>query len=258
MDILKRYRLASLLFAAICTLIIWGCDSSTGVDDDMNRFPSTAAPGSTPAVFLTDSSFTNLEVEIDYMPGQQPTQAALDSLKKFLQNRLNKSQITINTPTEVESAGEDSYSTDEIRALEEQYRNNITDSRDNTLHAYFLIVDGKYQQQENVLGIAYLNTSMAFFGKTMNEVSAGVTAPSKEKIEGTVFQHEFGHTLGLVGNGTPTQSDHKTAGSNHCNVDGCLMEPSVETTDFFANLFDGDIPDLDVACITDLQTNGGK
>src|SRR5699024_1064835 len=175
------------------------------------------------------------------------------------QQRLNKSKITISAPTEVQSGGEGAYSAEEIRALEEQHRDHYTEvTSSNTLHAYFLIVDGKYQQQENVLGIAYFNTSMAFFGQTMTDVSSGIAAPPKEKIEGTVFQHEFGHILGLVGSGTPTQSDHKTAGSAHCTADGCLMEPSVETTDFFTNIFDGDIPDLDAQCVTDLQANGGK
>ncbi|MCW9706938.1 hypothetical protein [Fodinibius salsisoli] len=259
MDVQHRYKTVSALFIALISLSIVGClGSSSGIDENMNRFPSTANPGFTPQAFLSDSNFTALELEIDYMPGQQPTQAALDSLKNFLQNRLNKSQVTINTPTEVASAGEDSYSAEEIRELEGQYRNNFTDSRGNTLHAYFLIVDGKYQAQENVLGIAYFNTSMAFFGQTISEVSSGIGAPPKEKIEGTVFQHEFGHTFGLVGSGTPTQSDHKTAASAHCTTEGCLMEPSVETANFFANLFDGDIPDLDSACIADLQANGGK
>ena len=260
MEVFNRYKLSTALFALILSFTIYGClDSSTGAGGGNEQFMNRANPGASAQSFLSGDNFTNLELEIDYMPGQQPTQEALDSLKNFLQGRLNKTQVTINPPTEIQSGGEDAYSAEEVRALEEQHRDNYTETTSsNTLHAYFLVVDGEYQQQENVLGIAYYNTSMAFFGQTINEVSSGVGAPPKEKIEGTVFQHEFGHTLGLVGSGTPTQSDHKTAGSAHCTVDGCLMEPSVETTDFFANLFDGDIPDLQAQCITDLQANGGK
>lgn len=260
MDHYNRYSIIPFIFAIFISLTATGClDSSTGIDGGDRTFSNRVEPGSSAFFFLSDSTFTNLEVEIDYMPGQQPTQEALDSLKNFLQQRLNKSQVTVNPPTEVESAGEDTYSAEEVRALEEQYRNNYSETTaSSTLHAYFLIVDGKYQQQEDVLGIAYYNTSMAFFGQTINAVSSGVGAPPKEKVEGTVFRHEFGHTLGLVGNGTPVQSDHKTAGSAHCTVDGCLMEASVETTNFFANLFDGDIPNLQDQCITDLQENGGK
>ncbi|SMO35159.1 peptidase [Fodinibius sediminis] len=259
MDIAKRYYFLAPLFAFVLSFTLHGClDSSTGVDNNTNQFVSRAAPGASAKVFLEDSSFASLSVEIDYMPGHQPSQDALDSLKTFLQKRLHKSDITINTPTEVQSGGGGTYSANEIRSFEEKYRNNYTDSRNNTLHAYFLITDGKYQEQNNVLGIAYYNTSMAFFGSTIEEASSGLGAPPREKVEGTVFQHEFGHILGLVGNGTPTQSDHKTAGSAHCTADECLMKSTVETTDFFANLFDGSIPDLDPQCVTDLQANGGK
>jgi hypothetical protein len=99
---------------------------------------------------------------------------------------------------------------------------------------------------------------VAFFGQTIQNVSSGVGAPSKEIIESTVFRHEFGHNMGLVGNGTPTQSDHKTADSAHCTADECLMKPAVETGNFFTNAFGGEIPPLDPQCITDLQANGGK
>ncbi|WP_372638887.1 peptidase [Fodinibius sp.] len=259
MGIIKRHQLIVLCIALVLSLTAYGClDSPSGVDENTNQFVSTATPGTSAEVFLTDSSFTRLELEIDYMPGHQPSQQALDSLKSFLQTRLQKSEVVITTPTEVQSGGGGTYSADEIRAFEEEYRDTYTDSRDHTLHAYFLITDGKFQEQNNVLAIAYFNTSMAFFGETVEEASSGIGAPPREKIEGTIFQHEFGHILGLVGNGTPTQSDHKTAGSAHCTAEGCLMEPSVETTDFFANLFDGSIPDLDAQCIADLQANGGK
>lgn len=259
MDRTNRYRLRIPLIAIILSFVAYGClDSSSGVGDNTNQFVSTAAPGGSAQVFLNDSSFTHLELEIDYMPGHEPSQEALDSLKSFLQERLNKSEVVINSPNEVQSGGGGTYSGDEIRSFEDEYRDHYTDSRTNTLHAYLLIADGEFQDQNNVLGLAYFNTSVAVFGEAVEEASSGIGAPPKEKVEGTVFQHEFGHLLGLVGSGTSTQSDHKTAGSPHCTADECLMEPSVETTDFFANLFEGDIPDLDAQCITDLQANGGK
>ena len=256
---LKRYHFNVVLIAIGLAFAAYGClDTNTGVGEDSNQFVSQAAPGGSAQVFLSDSSFTNLELEIDYMPEHQPSQQALDSLKSFLQERLNKSEIVIQTPSEVQSGGGGTYSAAEIRTFEEEYRDNYTDSRENTLYAYMLIVDGRSQEQDNVLGITYYNTSMAFFGESFNEASSGVGAPSKAMVEGTVFQHEFGHTLGLVGSGAPTQSEHKTAGSAHCTAEGCLMESTVETTNYFFNLFGGSIPELDEQCIADLQANGGK
>jgi hypothetical protein len=260
----KSYKTPLSLFI-ILTIAIFSCsDSSTGPGEgnenggENGNFNSQAGPGSSAAALLTADTYTDLTLEIDYMPDHEPTQEALNDLKTFLQQRLNKSNITFRTPTEVPSGGESEYSADEIRELETEHRDNFTEDDSDTLETYFLFVDGQFQAQANVLGVAYYNTSMAFFGPTIDETSSGVAAPSKEKIEGTVFRHEFGHLMGLVGNGSETQSSHKTDGSAHCTEDGCLMEPAIETSDFFANIFDGDIPALDELCVEDLQANGGK
>jgi len=209
-----------------------------------------------------DDQYTNLQIEIDYMPSHQPTQEGLNSLQTFLEERLNKQNISLMSPDEIESGNQSSYTADDIRSLEEQHRDNRTEIDSNTLHVYFLMVDGEFNDGEgggsDVLGIAYWNTSVAFFGQTIESISGTPpTAPSEEQIESTVFRHEFGHNMGLVGNGTPTQSDHKTEGSAHCKTNSCLMYPSVETTDFFSN-FSGEVPPLDEFCIEDLQANGGK
>lgn len=262
---LRRLAILAIIFSF--TFAIFSCsDSTVGTDDggentdgdEIVEFDSKAPAGDSAKSYLEGDQYTNLQVEIDYMPNHAPTQNGLDSLKTFLEQRLNKQTISFRDPTEIESGGQSSYSSSDIRSLEDKHRDYVTKSDDNTLQVYFLIVDGEYANQSNVLGIAYWNTSVAFFGQTIEEVSGTPpTAPSKEKIEGTVFRHEFGHNMGLVGIGTPTQSDHKTDGSAHCTTDGCLMEPSVETTNFFDN-FSGDIPSLDEFCIEDLQANGGK
>jgi len=259
MQSLKRVSLIIALFAL--TFLTYNCSDSTtgpGANPDPIAFDSQAAPGDSAKSFLGDDQFTSLKVEIDYMEGHEPTQEGLDSLKTFLQQRLNKQSISLSSPTLIEPESQGSYSASEIRAMEDEYRNNYTEAGSSTLHVYFLYVDGEYANNSNVLGIAYYNTSVAFFGQTIESVSGTPpTAPSEEKVEGTVFRHEFGHNMGLVGNGTPTTSDHKTSGSAHCTSDGCLMEPAVETTNFFSN-FSGSIPSLDELCIDDLQANGGK
>lgn len=247
-------------FLSLALLTYTCSDSTTGPNSDpgQKEFNSHVAPGDSATAFLKSDQYSSLQVEIDYMQGHKPTQAGLDSLRIFLKRRLHKQSISLDNLTEIPSGGQDAYSASDIRSIEKEYRDNYTETGSNTLHVYFLYVDGKYKDNSNVLGFAYWNTSVAFFGQTIDDVSSGIGAPPKEKIEGTVFRHEFGHNMGLVGTGSPTQSDHKTSGSPHCTADGCLMEPSVETTNFFANTFDGDIPDLDSQCVNDLQANGGK
>jgi len=256
---LKRF---SLLILCSLAFLAYGCsDSSTSADTntDAPEFDSKAAPGDSAQSFLKSNQYTNLQVEIDYMEGHKPTQEALNSLQTFLEARLNKQSITLSEPTLIEPSGDDSqYTASEIRSMEEVFRDNYTEPGSSTLHAYFLYVDGENENNSNVLGFAYYNTSVAFFGQTIESVSGTPpTAPSEEKVESTVFRHEFSHNMGLVGNGTPTTSDHKTEGSAHCTTDGCLMEPAVETTNFFSN-FSGSVPELDDLCINDLQANGGK
>jgi hypothetical protein len=96
-------------------------------------------------------------------------------------------------------------------------------------------------------------------GGTIANNSGGFSQPSRETVETTVLQHEFGHILGLVGNGTPTVQDHQDeANGAHCDVDTCLMYFAVRTSDFVNNLMGGNVPELDSQCIQDLQANGGK
>lgn len=258
---MKLFKKSNHLFlVALMLFILSGCSDDGElccVPPPNGEFSHTQEPGASAEAFLRADQFTELQVEVDYMPGYQPTAEALDSLETFLQARLNKSQITINTPTEVASGNQDAYSADDIRSLEDQHRDSFTQGDGNTLQAYFLIVDGSYSDQSNVLGIAYYNTSMAFFGQTIEKTSSGITAPPRDKIEGTVFRHEFGHVMGLVNNGTPMGTNHQEEGA-HCTEEGCLMEAAVETSNFFANIFDGDIPNLDPLCVEDVQANGGK
>lgn len=43
-----------------------------------------------------------------------------------------------------------------------------------------------------------------------------------------------------------------------CDENCCLICFSVHTTDFFANLFGGNVPEPGEVCLADLQTAGGR
>lgn len=252
---LALFTVGFLLFINSCS------DTSTAPDDNNPRIPefnSQAAPGDSARSFLTDNRFSVLNVEIDYMEGYEPTQQALDSLKPFLETYLHKSSINIELPTSIAAGGQNAYSANEVRALEQQHRNHYTDATSDTLWAYFIILDGEFTQQ-NVLGIAYFNTSMAFFGPSIDDVSGGIGQDQQWEVEGVAFRHEFGHILGLVNSGTPMQQDHQDeANGKHCDVEDCLMYYQVNTSDFFANTMRENLRDLDPLCRNDLTANGGK
>lgn len=261
MKLFKRY-IAYSLTALLTLFALSSCSTGPEETKPLPNFSSIAAPGDSAHAYLSNAQFSNLSLEIDYMPGYAPNSDAVDSLKEFLHRRLNKSVISIEPPTEIPSGGQDAYDTEDILELEEQHRDHFTDLQkvgSDTLWAYFVIVDGQFKNQNNVLGLTYLNTSMAFFGSTIHNNSGGSFQVSRTKLEGTTFMHEFGHNLGLVANGSPMQEDHKDAGhGKHCDNSSCLMYYAVETTDYTSTLMDSPIPDLDANCKADLAANGGK
>lgn len=86
------------------------------------------------------------------MPGAKPNEASINYLQEFLEQHLDKSSVTILSPSEIPSGGQDSYTATDVRSLEEQYREEFTGG--STLASYVLFLDGEFETG-NVLGIAY-------------------------------------------------------------------------------------------------------
>ncbi|MFN1835093.1 peptidase [Balneola sp. MJW-20] len=254
------YRTLILLFVYLlissCTAPI---DSSAPVDDDENTdrpafsYSQREQTGSSAKDLLSADPFSALIVEIDYMEGFAPEQSSLDKLQQFLENYLNKPSGVQIITSAVPSAGETSYNVSEIINLEDEYRDEF--ARPDTLTAYLLITDAPYDNN-SVLGIAYLNTSMSLSGSTIADNSGGLGQPSQTSLESTVLNHEFGHILGLVNIGSAMETDHEdNEHPAHCTTESCLMFWAVETTDFIGNLTGGNIPELDSFCVQDLEAN---
>ena len=213
-----------------------------------------------PSGYLSASKYENLVVEVQYVNGYKPTSSSIANMQSFLRTRLNKpGGITVHYK-EIEGLNKSAYSAQDIRDLEEEQRTKYPEEPE--LAAYIVFLDKPYSENSGnnqTLGIAYAPTSMAIFEKTIQELSGGIGQPSTEKLETSVVNHEFGHVLGLVNNGTPLTSDHHDESHGaHCDNEECLMYWSVETSDFVSNLLGSSIPELDQACIDDLKANGGK
>jgi len=260
---MSKLRISFLVALAIPACMIYSCsDTATNpsAGPAVQSYSHTAQPGSAANDFLADSNFTHLVLEVDFMPGYAPNSDALDSLRSFFEQRLQKSSVTIKEPTQIESRGEERYSANEIREIEDEERSTF--AQGDTLAAYMIIVDSKYEEQD-LLGIAYYNTSNAFFGPSYEEASSGIGPPSRYQIEAISFRHEFGHLWGLVNipnSGTEMQTPHQdTEHGNHCDNDQCLMYYATQRTELIQNSISGDeITPLDANCLADLQANGGK
>ncbi|ELR68088.1 Membrane metalloprotease [Fulvivirga imtechensis AK7] len=257
-NIFHRLITISLVFTFI--FCISGCSDKDN-EEPQNNPNTNQSPGVSATDFLSSENYDQLIVEIQYTTGFEPPQQAVSNLRSFLESILNKpSGISIVT-TEIAAPGQSSYTIADIQAIEDNNRTEFYEGK--TIAAYFVLLDGGYSKDtgnSKVLGVAYRNTSMALFQKTIEDHSGGLGQPSTSLLTSTVINHEFGHILGLVNNGTPLQTEHQdTAHGKHCNVEGCLMYWTAETNQGIADLLGMSAPpSLDAQCLADLKANGGK
>lgn len=230
-------------------------ESTTTIESNLYH---KQAVGHSAADLLTAATYSSLRVEVVYVEGYEPTASTLNNLRLFLQERLNKPQGITITKTAINTPGLAPYSINDIQQVESNFR--ALHNNNNSLAVFVFIADGSYSENENVLGVAYKNTSVALFGTKIKQYSGGIGRPSLTLLETTVMNHEFGHIMGLVNVGTPLQTDHQdSAHGKHCDVERCLMYWTAETGDIVSNLVGAsEAPKLDSQCIADLQAKGGK
>ena len=243
-----------VLFCIGCILFLAGCTKN---DAAIYTAPKDfRATGSSAKDILSAQTYAILKIDIKYMPGFALDAATINNVTAFLNTYVNKGGGIFITQQQIAASGKTSLTINEIIAIEKDTRTTITDV--NQLAINVLITDGAYSTP-NVLGIAYYNTSMCLFGKTINDNSGAVGQTSRVKLQTTVMEHELGHLMGLVDIGSPMQTPHKDAANgNHCNNTGCLMYYKSETTDILGFLITGAIPTFDANCMADLKANGGK
>jgi len=212
--------------------------------------------GASAGDLLDNSHYQSVKIEIQYMPGYQPDAAAVDHLVALLNARLNKPGGITVIQKQIDAASTTILTQSEVTAIENKNRTVFTEG--DQLGIYFLYTNGNFSTA-NVLGVAYKNTSMCLFGKTIQDNSGGVGQTSRTKLTATVLEHECGHILGLVNVGTAMQVNHiDAAHGHHCDNTSCLMYYASETTDILGFLLTEAIPSFDANCISDLEANGGK
>jgi hypothetical protein len=228
-----------------------GYANNPNVPDHLHNRPVGASANE----LLAGSTYTSLKIEVQYMPGYAPDVSAFSHLQSMLGGLVNKpSGITVVTK-EIPAAGNARLSVNDIAQIEKTNRTAFTSGSE--LAIYVLYTNGNYEQ-DDVLGVAYKNTSVALFGKKIHDNSGGIGQASRTKLVATVAEHEMGHLLGLVDLGSPMQANHKDAAhGSHCNNTNCLMHYSSETSDILGFLITGSIPSLDANCRADLHANGG-
>lgn len=249
-----------ILSAGVFTLLLSSC-FFFGCKKDNSTAPNSPGLISVNAKdYLSANNYDKLIIQIQYVNGLQPSAGAVEDLKTFLSQRLNKPGGVEVTYSNINSPGKSVYTINDIRAIESINRGVKHEGR--SITAYILFLDGEYSQNTSnlkTLGIAYGSSSMVIFEKTIRDLSGGLGQPSVSSVETTVCEHEFGHVLGLVNNGTDMTTGHQDEPhGKHCNNTNCLMYYTAETSDMLSNLLGNNVPVLDANCINDLKANGGK
>ena len=213
-----------------------------------------------PSDFLSEKKYEKLVVEVKCVSGYELNSTSLNELSSFLSQRLNKSEGISIAQHAIVSPGKSNYTLEDIKNIEGS--NRTANTSGNTIGLFVFIADGDYTGNSGnykTLGITYSNSSVVLFGKTIHDFSGGIGQPSVSVLETTVTEHEFGHVLGLVNNGSSMQVNHQdVSNGKHCNNQNCLMYFATETSDIISNLIGNNIPALDNNCINDLKANGGK
>lgn len=244
------------LLAIIAAIIGVGCKKNDVKSSTATTNGNTLSIGKSANDLLSANKYTALKIEIVYMPGFAPDPTALDYLTNFINTFANKPGGVQITSRQIAASGKTKLTLSEVGVIENSNRTVFNSV--NTLAIYLLYADAEYSESK-VLAIAYRNTSMAIFGKTIVNSSGGINQVPRAKLESTGLVHEMGHLFGLVNLGTVMQVNHEDAAhEKHCNNASCLMYYATQTNMMGGIILSAPIPDLDTNCKNDLRANGGK
>jgi hypothetical protein len=240
------------LVPILLPMLFLGC--STDSNDDGPIRPTAVdttanlqGTGDSANDLLSNATFSKLRVEIAYVKGFRPTQAAMEEFVNYLKHRTFKEDIEL-VYNELASPNEEELTLDEIADLEKKNRTAYNDGETLAVYIYFSDAPAEGDEEEEglvTLGAVYRNTSMIIHEATVRRLADQSIFISDADVESSTLNHEFGHLFGLVNLGTDPVNDHEdvqtdgsgepvlddngnTMGNSHCDIDGCLMKAELQ------------------------------
>ncbi len=228
-------------------------------DGSLNDSYDNQLTGMSAIDMLTSSDFTSMGIEIDYMPGYKPDTAVITNVINFLDSICNKPGGITVQEKQIDASGKQ-MNVNEVMNLEVTNRRYFNNGAN--LWLCVTITDAPFATNSSYLSIAYRNTSICLFGKTIYNISGGTGQPSRTTVETAALEIELCHLMGLVNTApklAPIHANHlDPVHDHHCTNPNCLMYYKGETTDITGWINGDAIPVLDDDCKLDLTTNGGK
>jgi hypothetical protein len=221
---------------------------SSSLDEDTL---GVAAP-----TLLQASPVTHLAFEISLQDDGgtvEPLSASLDFLRDELEARLFKPGGVFRLAPAPFASGDSSWAEFEVRNQAGAVRRFF--SRGNTVVVHLTVFKGQFEDDPNVVGLAFDATSVALFEEQLLKTLGPTPLPgARERVEQAVMLHEVGHLLGLVDFTTPQVNDHVDLSSPGHDVNpACVMHGSIRTGGGVAQT-----PGFDSECLLDLETAGGR
>lgn len=180
---------------------------------------------------LSAEKYTKLIVELQHMPGYRINDTTINNTLSFLRDLCDKPKGIEIRESEIMPEGRtDTLSTAQVILLEKKHRTYYSSAH--TLTIYILVTNG-VDVNGVLAGLAYYNTSIVIYGKTIEAAYRG------NQLQSFVLQHELGHLMGLVNHGSQMVQPHEDSlRVSHCNNPNCTMNHASGSTQLDSNCFE--------------------
>lgn len=248
------YSTGAMKRIVICLLValsLYACDNPLiPASTPINRgIADKLAVGESAIDLLGHARYTRLTVEIQFAPGMQPQQRAVNNLVSFLKKYVSKPAGITVTLKQVGSIGKPKITTQDADSF--ALKNRVLYTGGDLIALYIYFADAAAAKSW-LGGVSYRNTAMVVFEKTIQDNLKNESLANLTKMETGVLEHEMGHLLGLVNNGLPMLTPHEDAAHKfHCTNRNCLMYHAMEGG--LQKMAGDAVPLLDANCIKDLK-----
>lgn len=279
---------AGILSICLTIALATGCNPfKTDLSHDVvhgseSAYQTNLSPGTNAKELLTPDHFRSLQVEVQAVQGQQPSQEAINALYDFLKKYAKKPAgiqiLPVETiPVPAHPAAQSGYTLQDVHQIEDANRKHYT--KRGTLVLYVLFLDWNSNDDagnDKMLGQAYSNSSVVIYKGTLKGLTPATsptTPPTPNTsldpsplqqllpapqlnpwvMEATAVMHEFGHLLGLVNLDEKASAHEDPNHRRHCKNPQCLMYYAAESSAALSQMGGQTLPTLDADCEQDLK-----